>query len=86
MSSSILSGFVLSTFMSVVPADGAFANSEQEALRHISKACYKQFKIDKYVKVIEKKYIHKKIREYGGAIGVGLRIVAERRVSYVWRF
>lgn len=86
MSSGIISGFALSAFVSVTPTNQVYADPTSEAVKHAGKAIYKQFDIDKYVKNIEKRYINKTVLEYGGVIGVGVRIVTEQQISYVWRF
>lgn len=86
MASSILSGFALTAFVSVLPADQANANSDQEVVKYVGKALYKQLDVDDHIQRLEKRYLSKEIRKYGGAIGVGVRILTEQKISYVWKF
>lgn len=82
----MVGSFVLSAYIAVAPTGQAYANPEEEALKHIGKACYKEFQIDKFVKQIEKRYLPEELKKYGGPIGVGIRIIAEQKVAYTWTF
>ena len=81
----MMNSFILSAYVAIAPAQ-VYANPEQEALKQLTKACYKQFKIDDYVKTLEKKLLSKKLRKYGGYAAVGVRMVAEQKVAYTWTF
>lgn len=86
MSTSILGGFALSAFIAATPMDQAYANPESEAVKQLSKALYKEYDVDKYVKQLEQRYLSEEFIKYGGAVGVGVRIITEQKVSYTWEF
>lgn len=82
-----MSGYILSAFLTLpITPDAGYANPEQEAMRRVSQALYKEFELDKTVKRLEKKYVDEDIKEYVGYTGIVVRIVTEKRVTYTWRF
>lgn len=59
---------------------------DQDAPRYIGKALYKEMELDKVVKRLEKRHLPKWAKEYGGYIGLGVRIATEKRITYTWKF
>lgn len=59
---------------------------DQDAPRYIAKAVYKQYSLDKVVNRIEKRYLPKPVKKYGGYIGIGIRLATEKRFTYTWKF
>lgn len=59
---------------------------ERDAMRALVKATYKYKKIDKLVKIFEKKYISKEFMLYGGWVSGTAKIITEKKISYEWSF
>lgn len=57
-----------------------------DALKAVAKATYLQTETDKVAKELEKKYVSKKVKEYGGWITGTARIVHEQKISFEWTF
>lgn len=62
------------------------ANDETKAWTALAKATYVETGLDKKVKKLEKKYIHEKIRIYGGWTAQMIKISKEKKISYEWTF
>ena len=86
MAAGLVSSFVLSVSLAVAPVDTAYADPSGEAVKHIGKAFYKQFKVDNYLSRLERKYLSDDIRKYGSMIGITARMIAEKKITYTWRF
>lgn len=81
------------TFFNVLILSTAFtftANSsegeQREAIRALGKATFKQFRLDRKLKFYEEKYLSDDIREYGGWVGLIIKVSNEKRISYEWTF
>ncbi len=59
---------------------------DQDAPRYIIKAIYKEYNVDDVVQRLEKKHLPPWLKEYGGYVGVGIRLATEKRITYTWRF
>lgn len=62
------------------------AGDYRDAATALAKATYIETKTDKMMKTLEKKYVPKKIEEYGGWITAMTKIAVEKRVSLEWTF
>lgn len=86
----MINAFIISTAIAWggAPNSGQIVhqNPEKEAIRALSKACYKEFGIDKVTKRLEKKYVPKELKEYGVWPVMIVKIVTEKRISYEWTF
>lgn len=80
-----MNALLLSGFLAVQQPIG-FENPEKEALRYLSKAVYYELDLGTKVKHIEKKYTPEPIKKYGPYIGVSIRVITEKRLSYTWTF
>lgn len=81
-----LAGATVLTLYTSYPIDRVYDNPEQEAIRNLGKAAYKQFNIDDYVDVLEKRYMPEWIVRNAGTVVVIAKIIDEQRISYTWRF
>lgn len=81
----MLSIFVLATAINI-DASRSPASKTNDAYRALAKATYLQTGTDKHVKTLEKKYIPKKVKEYGGWITAAMKVVSEQKVSLEWTF
>lgn len=83
-----MNSYILS--LALIMPTPAHVGNEQDAYKHIGKALYKELKLDKEVKkvekYIEKNYVPEEIKPYVGYTGVIIRAVVEKRISYEWRF
>lgn len=82
---SLVGATVMSAYL-ISPTGQTFYNSEDAAVKYTGKALYKQFDIDKYVKVIEKNYLPEELRKYGPYAMIVARAIRDKRVSYEWTF
>lgn len=80
---SILGAFILTSAISMASTPDS---ETQDALRALKKASYKEFKIDQYAKELERKYLPKIAKEYGGILAFTYKLTQEKRVSFEWRF
>lgn len=64
----------------------AYANPEEEALKHLGKAVYKEFEVGKAIKRIEKRYVPEEWRPYLGYTGTLVRVATEQKVTFTWEF
>lgn len=80
-----MNGLVLSAFVSIGTPQG-YILPDQDAPRYAAKAIYKELGWDEHVKRIEKRHLPKWAKDYGGYVGLGIRIATEKRVSYTWKF
>lgn len=62
------------------------SSNAMDALKTATKAAYIQTGTDDYVKHFERKYTPEVVREYGGWVAGIVRVVNERRVSFLWKF
>jgi len=62
------------------------AGNEQDAMKALAKATYKQTNLDDKVKVLEKKLLSKEVRIYGSWATTIVKIHLEKRVTYEWTF
>jgi hypothetical protein len=58
----------------------------KQAAQALSEALYKETGLDKKVKKLEKKYINKDLKKYGGYTILIADIVVNQRVQYEWKF
>lgn len=84
--------FILSFLLNIASAQTmynepiVYLNSEQAAMQHLERALYKEFKLESDLKRIEKKYLPKKVREYGAWPILIVNLVNNRYISYTWKF
>lgn len=64
----------------------AKASDHDKAVREASKAAIKQFELDRKAKMLERRYIHKDVRFYGGYVIQLADIMAQKRISHTWTF
>ncbi len=62
------------------------ATEETEALKHVGKASYKYFQLDRYVRKMEKRHLSNDVRKYGGWVSTGIRIAVDKKITYTWSF
>jgi len=82
---SMLGIFVLTTAIGI-GASRSPASEEQDALKALAKATYIQTETDKQVKDLEKRYIPKELKEYGGWITGTTKAIVDKKVSFEWTF
>lgn len=86
----MVSAFLATGFLAVVPSTRVFANPTEEAVRYASKALYMELElnevVEKQAKKMEKAYLPDYFIVYGPYIGVGARLIIQQRISYTWRF
>lgn len=86
----MMNAFIVSTAIAWGGAQNqgqiVYDNPEQEAIRALSKACYKEFGLDEYTKRLEKRYVPKELKEYGVWPALIIKAVTERRLSHEWTF
>lgn len=71
----------------LTPSLKANDNEDYErALKAIGKIAYKEYNLDKKVKELEKKYIDKDLKKYGGYTILVADIVINQRIKYEWKF
>ena len=58
----------------------------KQALQAIGEATYKQTELDKKVKKLEKKYLNKDLKKYGGYTILITDIMINQRFQYEWKF
>ena len=76
---------VLSTFLAIGSPDG-YTMPDDQAARYAAKAFYKHMEWDRHVNRLEKRYLSKDLKKYGGYVILVTRVATEQRVSYTWRF
>ena len=59
---------------------------ERQAARYLTKALYKEYKVGKYVRRLEKKYVHKAVKKYGAYVAIPAKVLIDRRVVFKWEF
>lgn len=57
-----------------------------DAVKALMKASYKQSKMDRQVKQLERRHIPKIVREYGSYTILITKLLTENKISYEWRF
>lgn len=68
------------------PSDRSLDSEEQDAMKALGKACYREFKLDKKLKEVEKKYIPEELKEYGGWTIMFGRIIIDKEIKFKWTF
>ena len=81
----MLNVLILSTAIGIGASSG-LASERDDAIKALAKATYKEADLDKYVKHLEKKYIPKELKEYGGWITGTTKLVIEKKISGEWTF
>lgn len=82
---SVIGIMILSTAIGIGSAKGQ-ASELNRAYKAAIKAAYIQSGSDKHVKVLEKQYIPKELKEYGGVITWTTKLLIEKKISYEWTF
>lgn len=82
---SILGVFILSTAIGI-GASRSPASESKDAYNALVKATYIHTGFDHQMKAIEKKYVPKELKEYGGWITGTAKIAIEKKVSFEWTF
>lgn len=77
--------FVLSTAISI-SATREPASDTSGAYKALMKATYIQSGMNKQVKTMEKRYIPKVWKEYGGWLAGISKVITDKRVSFEWTF
>jgi len=62
------------------------SSEKEDAYKALAKATYIQTNSDKKLKEIEKKYIPKELKEYGGWITGTTKIIVDKKISFEWTF
>lgn len=81
----MMNSFILASALTFGQPNGQVLPS-QDAPRYIGKALYKELKLDKTLDRIEKKYLQLEKYPELGYVGIGLKIVIEKRFTKEWRF
>jgi len=81
----IVNSLILLTAIGVSTAK-ADNNQTNDALKALAKATYVHSGLNKKAKKLEKKYIPKPVKKYGAWVGIGYKIVVEKRISFEWTF
>jgi galactokinase len=77
--------FVLATAINISTTRSP-ASKTHDAYNALVKATYLQTGTDKIAQDLEKKYVPKKVKEYGGWITGMIKIVRDQKVSFEWTF
>lgn len=80
-----MNNIVLATYLAIGSPNGVTMPDDQ-APRYAAKALYKHLEWDQHVNRLEKRYLSKDLKKYGGYVILVTRVATERRVSYTWRF
>jgi hypothetical protein len=81
----VLSKLLVSAALLVTP--GALAgDGYDKASKHVAKALWKEYRIDKALRRLEKKYISKDVRAVTGVVIPIGRAIYERRITFQWSF
>lgn len=81
-----LAGSLVTSAYLALPNPVFFDNPEEQALRHLARAAYIEFEVDKTVKRVEKRYVPKWVYTYGPYVAPVIQIASQQRVTYTWRF
>lgn len=77
--------FIMSTAIGV-GASREPASEKKDAYKALAKATYIQSGANKRLKELEKEYIPKPLKEYGGIISGATKIMTEKKISFEWTF
>jgi len=77
---------ILTTSIALSSASNGAQNDEKTALIALGKATYIKSGLNVHVKNLEKRYISKEMREYGGWIAVIGKTIGEKKISIEWTF
>jgi hypothetical protein len=80
-----MNNLILATYLAIGTPQGEIL-PDQDAPRYAIKAIYKQAELDKAVSRIEKQYLPKPWKKYGGYVILGTTLATQKRISYTWRF
>lgn len=77
--------FVLSAAITITPhLDNT--GEKKDAIKAVGKAVYKQHRIDKKLRQLEKRYLSDEVRFYGGVVINLGKIITEKKITYEWTF
>jgi hypothetical protein len=77
--------FILTSAVSITSVRTPSSN-QKDAYKALSKAMYIETGANKQVKELERKFIPKKVREYGGWITGTVKLMTEKKISLEWTF
>lgn len=81
---SIFAPIILTT--AIVTTPNANGGETRDAVKAVAKATYKETNLDDQIKRLEKRYISKQMRVYGGYVSLVAKIVNDKRISVEWTF
>ena len=70
----------------IATSECCLANSETEAQKKLTQALIKQFKLDSYVKSLQKKYIPAYVSKHVGFAFGTYKVLDEGYVQFKWKF
>lgn len=80
-----MTGIIMSAYVGISSPQG-YLLPPQDAPRYVAKALYQEFEMDAIASRIEKKYIKLDDRPELVYLGIVIRVVSEKRISWHWRF